>query len=381
MQAEIILQPDAVFDDGQLRHGAGLGMQDGRVFVVQHPPKGALVRRIDGIVSPGLVDLQVNGGGGVLFNTTPTPEGIAVILAAHRRFGTMALLPTVITDAPAVMRSAADAVLAAWGMPGLAGIHIEGPHISMAKRGTHDPAFIRPLGRETFEVVARLRDAGVPVLLTVAPEAALPDQIAQLARMGVVVSLGHSNATEAEVNNALSAGARNFTHLFNGMSQMEGRAPGMVGAALLSRADIGIICDGVHVSDAMIQLALRAHGAKFMHLVSDAMPTVGGPDHFYLYGAEIRVTRDADGARLVNAQGGLAGAHTTMAECVLRLVEKIGLPMQEALCMAISNPARVIGMGQMATIEGQAMQDVLIWRGSNMPVALPLNRPDRTWRV
>ena len=117
----------------------------------------------------------------------------------------------------------------------------------------------------------------------------------------------------------------------------------------------------------MIQLALRAHGAKFIHLVSDAMPTVGGPDHFYLYGAEIRVTRDADGARLVNAQGGLAGAHTTMAECVLRLVEKIGLPMQEALCMAISNPARVIGMGQLAKLDGQDVRDVLLWQGHEMP--------------
>lgn len=370
MQAEAFLLPDAVFDDGQLRHGVGLGVQGGRVFVVQHPPKGAPVRRIDGIVSPGLVDLQVNGGGGVLFNTSPTPAGIAAILAAHRRFGTMALLPTVITDAPAVMRSAADAVLAAWGMPGLAGIHIEGPHISMAKRGTHDPQFIRPLGSETFDVIKSLRAAQIPVLLTVAPEAALPDQIAQLARMGVVVSLGHSNANEAEVNDALAAGARNFTHLFNGMSQMEGRAPGMVGAALLSQADIGIICDGVHVSDAMIKLGIRAHGTGRMHLVSDAMPTVGGPDHFSLYGIQIRVRRDSDGARLVNAQGGLAGAQTTMAEGVLRLVGRVGVPLPEALCMAISNPARIIGNDHLAMIDGQAVQDVLIWKGSDMPLTI-----------
>ncbi|KGJ14364.1 N-acetylglucosamine-6-phosphate deacetylase, partial [Paracoccus sanguinis] len=220
---------------------------------------------------------------------------------------------------------------------------------------------IRPLDDRTLTLAESLRADGIPLLLTLAPEAATPAQIARLAAAGVVVSLGHSDATAVETEAALAAGAGNFTHLFNAMSQMQGREPGMVGAAILSDAEIGLICDGHHVSDAMLTLALRAHGAGRCHIVSDAMPTVGGPDHFTLYGQTIRV----ENGRLINAEGRLAGAHTTMAEGVARLVTTLGQPLEAALLMAITNPARVIGADP--SLESQPAADLLLWDAALKP--------------
>lgn len=347
-----------MFDGTCLRSGVALDLSGGAVRIV---PPASGHRRITGTVSPGLVDLQVNGGGGVLLNTSPTPAGIAAILAAHRRFGTTRLLPTVITDAPEVIEAAADAVGRAWGLAGLLGLHIEGPHISPARRGTHDARFIRPLDDHTMALVERLRRRGIPVMLTVAPEMAQPSQIERLARTGAIVSLGHSDATAAEAGAALAAGARNVTHLFNAMSQMTGREPGLAGAAILSDADMGMICDGIHVSDAMLRLALTVHGTGRSHIVSDAMPTVGGPDEFQLYGKTIRVSA----GRLVNDEGNLAGAHTTMAEGVARLCSAIGLSFEDALRMAITNPARLIGAP--AGIEECPAADLLLWQDGAPP--------------
>ena len=182
----------------------------------------------------------------------------------------------------------------------------------------------------------------------------------RLADTGAVVSIGHSNATATQVRAALHAGARNFTHLYNAMSQMEGRAPGVVGAAIVSDADIGIICDGIHVCDDMVGLAIRTHGAGRMHIVSDAMPTVGGPTHFTIYGQQIALHEGA----IINAEGSLAGAHTTMAEGVRRLTQRIGLTNDDALGMAITNPARVIGCAQ--TLDNAMVADVLVWGSENL---------------
>lgn len=335
-----------------------LDLSSGAVRIV---PPGDGQARVAGTITPGLVDLQVNGGGGVLLNACPTPDGIAAIIAAHRRFGTTRLLPTVITDDPGVTDAAAAAVCCAWGTAGLLGLHIEGPHISAARRGTHDARFIRPLNEPTMALAQRLRQRGIPLLLTLAPEMARPDQIETLDRMGVVVSLGHSDAPGDVVTAALTAGARSFTHLYNAMSQMTGREPGMVGTAILSDAAIGMICDGVHVSDAMLRLALSAHGTGRSHIVSDAMPTVGGPDHFQLYGRTVRLSA----GRLVNDEGNLAGAHTTMADGVARLRSVIGLPFEDALRMAITNPAELIGVP--AGIEDSPPADLLLWQDSKPP--------------
>ena len=348
--------PDRLFDGERLREGLALRIEGGRVADLAPLDPRMRARPVPGLLTPGYVDLQVNGGGGVLLNAQPTVAGMEAIAAAHRRLGTVALLPTLITDAPEVMDRATDAALAARGRPGIIGIHLEGPHISVARRGTHAARFIRPLDDRTLAAVRRLRGGDVPVLLTLAPEATSPGQITELARMGVVVSLGHSDTTAEATRAALAEGARTFTHLFNAMSPLTHRAPGLVGAALNSTVPVGLICDGIHVVDEVMALALRSRPAPDLtYVVSDAMPTVGGPDHFRLYDMELRVV---DG-RLVNPEGSLAGAHVTMAESVARLVAKVGLPPETALRMAVTVPSRLIGRPDLATLDGREAGDLL----------------------
>jgi len=351
------LAPDLLFDGERLRPGLALPLQGDRTGTPVPRASLPAARPIAGILAPGFVDLQVNGGGGVLLNQTPTPDGMAAIAAAHRRLGTAAILPTLITDAPDVLDRATDAAIAARGQKGIAGLHLEGPHIALARRGTHAAAHVRPLDDHTIALVRRLRAAGVRVLVTLAPEACAPGQIATLAATGAIVSIGHSDATAAEVRAALAEGASCFTHLFNAMSPLLHRAPGVVGAALNSHVPAGIICDGIHVEDDLVGLAIRARPAPdLMFLVSDAMPTVGGPDRFRLYDMEIRV----DQGRLVNPEGSLAGAHTTMAESVARLVAAVGLPAETALRMAITIPARVIGAPELAQIAGRPLDEIVL---------------------
>jgi len=349
--------PDAVFDGARLHSGMAVLTDGVRLLdLARDLPKDAVVRRTSGIISPGFVDLQVNGGGGVLLNQTPSVAGMQAIAATHRRFGTVAILPTVITDRPEVLAQAVGAAIAAKGVQGIAGLHIEGPHISVARRGTHAAAFIRPMDAITMNHVARLRSAGVAVMITVAPEAVTPAQIGELSALGAVVSLGHSDSSFEATNQCLAAGASCFTHLFNAMSQMVNRAPGVVGAAINSQAYAGFICDGQHVADEMLGLALRARPvADRMFLVSDAMPTVGGPDSFVIYGQTITLH---DG-QLLNQEGSLAGAHVTQLEGVARLVGKLGIAPEAALRMAITVPARLMGLDQLATLKGRALGDVV----------------------
>lgn len=350
--------PDLLFDGDSLRRDMALRIEDGHVVELTCAGgAGNAAERVQGIVAPGYVDLQVNGGGGVLLNATPTVEAMDQIAAAHRGLGTVGILPTVITDRAEVLEQAVDAAIAAAGRDGILGLHIEGPHISMARRGTHAPAHVRPFEEATLAHVRRLRAGGIPVMITVAPEAANPQQIAELAGTGAVVSLGHSDADADTTRAALAAGAACFTHLFNAMSPMLNRAPGMVGAAINSEAYAGLIVDGIHVADEMIGLAIRARPvADRMFLVSDAMPTVGGPDCFDLYGQSLHL----EDGRLVNAEGSLAGAHLTQAEGVARLVNVLGLNRLEALRMAVTVPARLMGLDHLAKVEGRAAKDLLI---------------------
>lgn len=351
------LCPELLFDGQSLRPGMALGIGDGRVVAVMPATDVPGGRAVAGTISPGFIDLQVNGGGDVLLNSTPTPDGMAAIAAAHRRFGTVGILPTVITDAPQVLEAAVAAALAAQGMPGILGLHIEGPHLSQARRGTHAARFVRMMDEATLAHVRRLRDAGIAVMITLAPEGVQPGQIAALAAMGAVVSLGHSDASADVVRAALRDGARCFTHLFNAMSPMLNRAPGVTGACINSTAHAGIICDGQHVDDDMVGLAIRARPvAERMFLVSDAMPTVGGSDRFELYGEEIRLVA----GRLVNAEGSLAGAHVTMAQSVARLIRVVGIAPDVALRMAVTVPATVIGAGGLAGVIGRAPADLIV---------------------
>lgn len=363
------LCPDQVFDGQHLRAGLALRIEGGRVAALAGQaelPAGAERRVLRGVLTPGYLDLQVNGGGDAQLNNLPNAEAMQTIAAAHRRFGTVGVMPTVITDAPEVLAFAVEAALEAQGMPGVLGLHIEGPHISLPRRGTHAAEWVRPMEAATLAHVARLRAAGVTVMITVAPEAVQKGQIAELAATGAIVSLGHSDATAEAVEAALAEGARCFTHLYNAMSPMLNRAPGVTGAAINSTAWCGFICDGHHVADAMLGLAIRARPvADRMFLVSDAMCTVGGSDRYQLYGQEIRLV----GGRLVNAEGSLAGAHVTMAESVARLVTVLGIPPEAALRMAVTVPAEVIGRPDLAALVGRPVDDLLLLGPDWMPRA------------
>lgn len=354
------LCPDAVFDGEALLGAMAICVAEGVAYDVRaraDVPALARQQAVQGTITPGFLDLQVNGGGDVLLNTTPTAAGMATVAAAHRRFGTVGILPTVITDVPAVLAAVAEAALAAKGNRGILGLHIEGPHIAVARRGTHAENLVRPLDDTTIAIVRRLRAAEITVMITLAPEAASHAQIAALAAMGAIVSLGHTDASADETRAALEAGAACFTHLFNAMSPMLNRTPGVVGAAINSSAYAGIICDGIHVADEMVGLAIRARPvADRMFLVSDAMPTVGGSDRFDLYGQEICLV---DG-RLLNGEGSLAGAHVTMAQSVARLVTVLGVDLTTALRMAVTVPARVIGRPDLAQLIGRDAADLLV---------------------
>ena len=349
------IAPNSLFDGQDIVYGQAVRIVDGRITEIAKTPVSAV--RIKGCLTPGFVDLQVNGGGGVMLNTTPTRGGMADIAAAHRIFGTVAIMPTVITDHWAVLDQAVEAAIAAKGDDGIIGLHIEGPHISVARRGTHNAIHVRPMDDRTLNVVEALRRHDIAVMITIAPEAITHDQIAALVRMGAVVSIGHTDATCEDTEAAISAGASCATHLFNAMSPMVGREPGVVGAVINSHVWSGIICDGFHVDDRMIKLALRARPEDdLMFLVSDAMATVGGPALFDLYGQNIHL----ENGRLINAEGHLAGAHVTQAEGVARLVHEIDVSLAQALRMAITVPALVMGQANLAQLIGRLVRDVLV---------------------
>jgi N-acetylglucosamine-6-phosphate deacetylase len=291
-------------------------------------------------LAPGFIDVQVNGGGDVLFNDSPNPETVATIVRAHRNSGTTSLLPTLITDAAEKMPAALAAVQTAMERePGVLGIHLEGPFISPQRPGVHDPKFIRAMTAADLALLVKPRN-GV-TLLTLAPEEMPKGAIAQLAKAGIRVSLGHSIASYEQTRAAMREGLTGFTHLFNAMPPMLAREPGPVAAALESPdAFYGLIVDGEHVDPASLRVALRGAGTPM--LVTDAMPPVGGKrPSFKLYGNEIAV-RDRS---LRRKDGTLAGAFLTMAEAVNNCVAMLGLTLEDALRLASRNPAKFLGLG------------------------------------
>lgn len=294
------------------------------------------------LLLPGFIDVQVNGGGGRLFNDDPSLETIEVMAAAHRRFGTTGLLPTLISDDFSVIERAIAAVDEAIesGVPGVLGIHIEGPFLSWTRRGIHLASMLQPFDDRFIEVLCSARNGRT--LVTVAPECISPRQIARLVEAGVIVSAGHSDADYQTVRAAFDAGMRGVTHLFNAMSQLTNRAPGMVGAAL-EDPDIyaGIIIDGHHVHPATFRVGLNSKGVDRLMLVTDAMPTVGADsDQFMLQGRAIRL----EGDRLVSEDGVLAGSTLTMATALANAVEQGRLTLPEAARMATGTPAEFLGL-------------------------------------
>ena len=295
------------------------------------------------LLLPGFLDTQVNGGGGILFNAEPSVEAIRRIGQAHRRFGTTGFLPTLISDDLDVVARALEAVRAAMDaeVPGVLGIHIEGPYLNVARKGVHNAEKFRGLDESAIGLLTSLRRG--KTLVTLAPEMTTPDIISKLASAGVVVSAGHTNATHGEIRTALRHGLTGFTHLFNAMSQLTGRAPGVVGAALDDPDSwCGIIVDGRHVDPTVLRIALRCKRRDRFMLVTDAMPSVGTTEKsFSLQGRLISV---ANGA-LVDEDGTLAGSDVDMATTVRNAVKLLGLELAEAARMASRYPAEFLGLG------------------------------------
>ncbi len=306
-------------------------------------PAGARVHDLGGgILAPGFIDAQVNGGGGVLFNDRPTVESVARIAEAHRRFGTTGLLPTVITDRREVRAAAAAAVrdAIAAGVPGVLGIHFEGPHLNPARRGVHDERFMAP--PDAWDLALLTAPVGGVALVTLAPERVPAESVAALAAAGVRVAAGHSAATCEEARAGFAAGITGVTHLYNAMSPLATREPGLVGAALADDSVYcGIIVDGWHVHDAAVRVAWKAKPPGRLFLVTDAMPPVGtASEGFTLYGRAVTV---ADG-RCLDGEGRLAGSALDMASAVRNLVRGVGAPLDEALRMASAYPADFLGI-------------------------------------
>ncbi len=319
-----------------------------RIEALAHPAdsrcRDAVTVDLEGqLLLPGFIDVQVNGGGGVLFNDDPSPASISAIGAAHRRFGTTGFLPTLISDDLDTIGRAIDAVQSSLdaGMPGVLGIHIEGPFLNWARRGVHDSRHLRPLDDSLVSLLSRLR--GGRTVVTLAPEMTTPEIIAKLAAGGILVSAGHSEASFAATTAAIAQGLRGFTHLFNAMARIEPRDPGIVGAALYDENTwCGIIVDGHHVDPIMLKLALRCKRHDRFMLVTDAMPAVGSAEPtFVLQGRTIRVV---DGI-CRDENGTLAGTALDMAAAVRNAISLLGLEVAEAARMASEYPAEFLGLG------------------------------------
>jgi N-acetylglucosamine-6-phosphate deacetylase len=336
-----------VFDGDRLLDRHAVVVTDGAVTGVVPEgslPAGAEVLALGGgTLAPGFVDLQVNGGGGVMFNDAPTVGTLRTIAEAHARLGATAILPTLITDSAEVTAAAIEAAVAAVteGVPGIAGLHLEGPHLSVARKGAHDPALIRPMEDADLEALLSAAARLPALMVTVAPESVNPQQVAALAGAGVHVSIGHSDCTFDEAQALAGAGASCVTHLFNAMSQLGNREPGLVGATLaLPELSAGLIADLIHVHPEVIRAALAAkRGPGRVFLVSDAMAAAGSDiDHFTLNGRRIE-RRDR---RLTLSDGTLAGADLDLATA-LRNLAIVGVPAAQALAMATTIPGDLIG--------------------------------------
>lgn len=336
-----VLAPTWLFDGEAIRTGAAVAIKAGRIAaVLETAPAGAT--RLDGLLAPGFIDIQVNGGGGVLFNDAPTVEALRTITTAHRKFGVTGLMATLISDNRDKTRAAISAVATAFadGVEGLIGLHLEGPWLSESRRGVHPAANLRPLDAADLDLLTAPR--GFPLMVTLAPECVAAGDIAKLVAAGVRVSLGHTAADFETTSRALDAGASCFTHLFNAMPPLESRNPGALGAAL-SRADAwaGLILDGIHVHPASARAAFLAKTSRRMILVSDAMATVGATGRdMALFGEKVSLSEGA----LRTSAGTLAGAHLELATAMRNATMMLGASEADALRMATSTPAEFLGI-------------------------------------
>ncbi len=333
-----------LFDGHALREGMALVLEGGQVAAILPEadlPSGLVPVRRHGIVAPGFVDLQANGGGGLMVGEATDLGALRAICATHRRMGTAGILPTLITDRPEVTARVVQSGIAAAraGVPGFLGLHLEGPHLDPRRQGAHDPALIRPMGEADLALMVAASRALPALMVTLAPEAVVPGQIAALAAAGAVVSLGHSDCSAETAARAFGEGARCATHLFNAMSQIGNREPGLAGAVLAGSAHAGLIADGIHVHPTTLRLACAAR-EEGLFLVTDCMGFAGTDlTEMTLNGRRVQ-RRDG---RLTLADGTLAGADLTFPRALQVLTRDLGLPVARALAMATRIPADLIG--------------------------------------
>jgi N-acetylglucosamine-6-phosphate deacetylase len=333
-----------LFDGTAMRGPALVTCSDGVIESVgfgEAPPRGVTALPDDAILAPGFVDVQVNGGHGVLLNDEPTETGVRRIVEAHRRTGTTGCLPTLITDRTDVIERLAAIAPAASQIPGVLGFHLEGPALNRARKGIHLDSEIRVPNAHDLSAMKSFGGCGRSIV-TLAPECVPPSLIDDLLEAGLRVSVGHSNATATLIRQAADRGVTGVTHLFNAMSQLTAREPGVVGATLDDeRLFAGIICDGLHVDLASLRIAMRCKGRDRLMLVTDAMPLVGTDQrNFLLQGRRITLQRD----RLTSPDGTLAGAHLTMMQAVRNAVVLLGTGIADALIMASRTPATFLGL-------------------------------------
>ncbi len=349
----LTIKAQAIRPDGTIKPSM-VRLQDGLIQTVATIPLNQC--ETNKLLCPGMIDIQVNGAGGVLFNQNPDVLTLAKIGETIARYGTTGWLPTLVTDSTEKMMQAADAVSQALKDPvsGVKGVHFEGPHLSLEKRGVHHPDHIRPIS-EAEMAIYRRPDLGVK-LLTLAPEQVSTEQIQELTGAGCIIAIGHSNTDYETTKAALNAGATCFTHLFNAMSGMSGREPGVIAAALEGHDYYGIIMDGIHVHEAMVRMAYEQNDN--MILVTDAMPPVGTDEEtFQWYGQTIH--RQSD--RLVDDNGTLAGAFLTQSQALANAMMMLRLNLEEVLPMVTSRPAKLLGLGRShALIEPGCVADLML---------------------
>jgi len=372
-----------IFDGEAWWDRHALVVADGRIegiVAADSPTDAQRVPMNGGILAPGFIDLQVNGAGGALLNLDPTLDSIRTICRTLAKYGTTACLPTLITDTreknAAVLAAGAEAARA--GVPGFLGLHLEGPHLSVARKGAHDPALIRPMDEADLTALVEGRKALPNLLTTVAAETVTPNQITRLTEAGLVVSIGHSDAGYAVVRAAVEAGATMVTHLFNAQSQLGNRDPGVVGAALdLGAVSAGLIADGIHVHAASIGVALRAkRGPGRIFLVTDAMSITGTDwESFELTGQT--VYRKDGALRLAN--GTLAGADLTMIDAITYVHRTIGVPLDEVLRMASLYPAQAMGLEHERGRIAPGLRADLVHLGDDLTVRGTLIDGETAW--
>lgn len=337
--AQLRFHAQRLFDGHSFIDDQVLTITDGVISAIDQNTDDADIT-VAGLVVPGYIDLQVNGGGGALFNDEPSVDSLKTIMAAHAKFGTTAMMPTLITDKIEVMAQAAEAVAQAIAtkIPGIIGVHFEGPHLSLAKKGTHCAELIRPIADAEWKILSR-QDIG-EVMVTLAPETVSAQDITRMVKLGIKVCLGHTNADFATAQKAVDAGATGFTHLFNAMSPLQGREPGVVGCALLNdNTQCGLIVDGHHVDFTSCQLAIKTKPAGGIFLVTDAMPPVGTDmKEFPLYDRTVYV----ENGKLTSTTGELAGSSLDMATAVKNTHLGLKIPLDESLRMASLYPAQYL---------------------------------------